>query len=126
MAVQAALLLNTLSYAPRGNIAGIAKWQLVGDTSFGGATSTTTESVSDPSKDGITRVRFRISVPKAASADSACACTGSVLATASCDVQVVIPSGFTALERQDLRKRIQSLVANAVFTAAVDNLEASW
>jgi len=40
MAAQTALVLNTKSYAPRGKNSGnVAAWALVGDTTFGGATS---------------------------------------------------------------------------------------
>lgn len=127
MAAQGNLTLNTKVYNPRGKTGDIAKWALVGDTTFGGGTSTVTESVRDPSgKDATSRIRFHLDFPKLASDDSACACTGSVLGTGSCDVYVTIPSVFTAAERADVRARIQSLVADAVFTAAIDNLEGSW
>jgi hypothetical protein len=127
MAAQSNLTLNTKVYAPRGKTAGdIASWALAGDPSFGGATSTVTERVTGPSKDGVNRVTFKVTIPKAAAADSTCACIGEVLATGIFNCEVVIPSAFTAAERDDFTKRIQGLVANAVFTAAATNLEGAW
>ena len=127
MPVQGNLTLNTKVYAPRGKTSGdIANWALVGDATFGGATSIVTERVVGPSKDGVYRVTFKVSVPKAASVDSSCACTGEEIGKGIATVEVVIPSVFTAAERDDFTKRIQGLVANAVFTAASTNLEASW
>lgn len=126
MSSQSVLTLNTKAYNPRGNISGVAKWSLVGDTSFGGAISDVTESVRGPSKDGIYRVLFKLNIPKAAGASSSCACEGDTIANALCNVEVVIPSLFSAAERTDLKLRIQSLVADAVFASAVEDLETSW
>ena len=126
MPSQSTLTLNTKAYAPRGKSGDIATWALAVDTTFGGATSTVTESVRGPSKDGVTRVRFKLDVPKAASENSSCACIGQNIGTGIATVELVIPSGFTATERADFTDRIQGLVANAVFTAAGDHLEGSW
>ena len=126
MPSQSTLTLNTKAYAPRGKSGDIATWALAGDTTFGGATSTVTESVRGPSKDGVTRIRFKLDVPKAASENSSCACIGQNIGTGIATVELVIPSGFTATERADFTDRIQALVANAVFTAAGDHLEGSW
>ena len=126
MPSQSTLTLNTKAYAPRGKSGDIATWALAGDTTFGGATSTVTESVRGPSKDGVTRIRFKLDVPKAASENSSCACIGQNIGTGIATVELVIPSGFTATERADFTDRIQGLVAHAVFTAAGDNLEGSW
>lgn len=123
MAAQGNITLNTKVYTPRGNVGGIASWALVGDATFGGATSLVTESVKGPSKDGVTRVRFRLELPKAATSSSTCACEGAVVASGLADVSIVVPAGFTTGERDDFTKRIQGLVANAVFAAAVTNLE---
>ena len=126
MPSQSTLTLNTKAYAPRGKSGDIATWALANDTTFGGATSTVTESVRGPSKDGVTRIRFKLDVPKAASENSSCACIGQNIGTGIATVELVIPSGFTATERADFTDRIQGLVANAVFTAAGDHLEGSW
>lgn len=127
MAAQTALVLNTKSYAPRGKNSGnVAAWALVGDATFGGATSIVSEKVGEPDKGGNTRISFRLTVPKAATVDSACACTGSVLGTGYVDISVTIPSNYTAAERDDLRLRTQGLVASAVFTSAVRDMEGAW
>lgn len=127
MAAQTALVLNTKSYAPRGKNAGnVASWAIVGDTTFGGATSTTTQKVALNASNGVTTISFRLIVPKAATSSSSCACEGQVTSTGYLDLKVEVPSGFTSAERDDFCKRIQSLVANAVFTTAVTNLEGAW
>lgn len=126
MAAQGNLTLNTKVYNPRGKTGDVASWALVGDSTFGGATSTVKESVRGPSKDGVFRVIFHVDVPKAADASSACACIGQEIGRGICDIQLVIPSSFTSAERDDFTKRIQALVANAIFSAASTNLEPAW
>lgn len=126
MPVQSVLTLNTKAYNPRGKTNDVASWALVGDTTFGGATSTVQESVRGPSKEGVFRSAFKLSVPLAASEDSACGCVGQILGQGICDVSVVIPSSFTAAQRADFALRIQGLVANAIFGKAVGELEGSW
>lgn len=126
MSAQTNLTLNTKVYTPRGNIGGISKWALAGDSTFGGAISSVTESVRDPSKNGITRVKFKIDVPKAATADSACSCIGESIGTGICNIDVVIPTSFTAAEREDFALRIQGLVASQIFTDAVKDLTGTW
>ena len=105
------------------------KWdQLValsGDTSFGGAVSILTESVRGPLGDGKTRTRWVLTIPKNATADSPCACTGSPLGTGKADIVIDIPSAFTAAERQDFVDRIQAAVATTVFDASVATPEGS-
>ena len=127
MAAQSNLTLNTKVYAPRGKTVGdIANWALVGDASFGGATSVVTERVTGPNKGGITRVTFKVTIPKAAAADTSCACVGEEIAKGIADITVSVPSAFTAAERDDFTKRVQGLVASAVYSAAQTNLEGSW
>lgn len=127
MPAQTSLTLNTKVYNPRGTQGGISTWQLTGDATFGGASSSVTESVRGPGSDGNTRVRFLLTIPKAATADTSCACIGQLVGKpAKADVTVDVPTAFTAAERDDLRLRIQALVAHAVFTASVKDLEGSW
>lgn len=126
MPAQASISLNTKVYNPRGKTNDVASWALVGDATFGGATSTLTESVRGPSKDGIYRTRWSLSVPKAAAADSACGCVGQIMATGDADIQIRIPISFTTAERQDFVDRIQSAVASAVFDDSVAKVEGSW
>lgn len=127
MTAQSTIALNTLTYLPYGRTGDIATWALTNDPSFGGATSKLTEVVREGGKQsGLTRVHFKLHVPKAASADSACGCTGEVTSESYMDLVVTVPRNFTAAEREDVRKRIQSLVAAAVFQRAVDFLEPSW
>ena len=127
MPVQSNLTLNTKVYAPRGKTSGdIAKWALVGDATFGGASSIVTERVIGPSKEGVNRVTFKLTVPKAAAADTSCACVGEEIARGLVNIEVIIPSAFTAAERDDFRLRIQGLISSTVFASAVKDLEGSW
>lgn len=127
MGAQTNLVLNTKSYAPRGNISGVASWTLAGDSTFGGASSAVTESVRDPSSKGsVYRVKFKLDIPKAATGDSSCACTGEYVSEGICNIDVSVPRGFTAAEREDFCLRIQGLVASSVFTDAVKDLTSSW
>ena len=126
MPVQASITLNTKVYTPRGTSDGISTWALVGDTTFGGAASSVTESVRGPLTDGKYRTRWVVTLPKAASADSPCACTGQSLGQGKADIVIDIPSSFTAAERQDFVDRIQALVALSVFDVSVSTPEGSW
>lgn len=126
MAAQGTLTLNTKAYLPRGKTGDVAAWALVGDATFGGATSTVTESVRGPSKAGVSRVQFKLDIPKAAAADSACACIGQETARGIANIELTVPTGFTSAERADFCDRVQALVANAIFDAAVASLEPAW
>lgn len=126
MAAQGTLTLNTKAYTPRGKRGDVASWALAGDATFGGATSIVTESVRGPSKPGVTRVLFKMDVPKAADAATACACIGDEIGRNIAVIDLTISATFTAAERDDFTKRVQALVANAVFSAAATNLEGAW
>lgn len=126
MAAQGNVTLNTKVYSPRGNTGGIATWKLVGDTSFGGATSTLTESIGDPSKEGVQRARVRLLVPKAAAEDSSCACTGTVLSTGTFDGTFIIPANFTLADRTDFYLRVKGAIDDAITASLVENLEPAW
>lgn len=127
MAAQANIALNTKVYTPRGKINGdVAQWGLIGDATFGGASSFVTESVRGPTQDGNYRVHWKLDVPKAAASDSTCACTGELLSRGICDINVQVPANFTTAERQDLVDRAQAMVALAIFDSSVALLEPSW
>lgn len=126
MPAQSTLTLNTKVYTPRGTQQGISSWALAGDASFGGATSTVSESVRGPLSDGNYRTQWKIIIPKAATVDSSCACVGQVIGTAKADLVMSFPSSMTLAERQDFVDRIQSLVALAVFDVSVSTPEGSW
>lgn len=126
MAAQSNVTLNTKVYAPRGNVGGIATWKLQGDSTFGGAVSTLTQSLGEPSKEGVQRARIRLLIPKAATADSTCACVGTVLSTGTFDGTFIIPSNFTAAERADFCARVKDAFADAITTALVGSLEPAW
>jgi hypothetical protein len=127
MAAQGTLTLNTKVYNPRGKTGDVASWALVGDATFGGATSVVTESVRPPSAKGlVNRVQFKLDLPKAATADSACGCIGQEIGRGIANVEITIPTTFTDAERLDFQLRIQGLIANAIFGAAVHSLEGAW
>ncbi|DAD51001.1 TPA_asm: coat protein [ssRNA phage SRR6960540_1] len=126
MPVMSSVTLNSKAYQPRGRDGDVAKWALVGDASFGGATSTITESVRGPSKDGVNRVQFKLTIPKAAASDSACACTGQKLNQAIFNIEGVIPDQWTAAEREDAQLRATALAASTFFVAAVKDLNPAY
>lgn len=127
MPAQGSITLNTKVYTPRGTSNGVSTWALAGDTSFGGAISTVTESVRSPlPSTGGNRTRWVVSVPKVATDDSPCACTGSNLGNAKADIVVDVPPSFSLAERQDFVDRIQALVALSVFDVSVSTPEGSW
>jgi hypothetical protein len=126
MPAQSSITLNTKVYTPRGTSNGISTWVLAGDTSFGGGLSSVTESVRGPLDSGVSRVRWVVAIPKLATSDSACSCTGADLGQGKADITITVPSSFTAAERQDFVDRLQALVALSVFDTSVANLEGSW
>lgn len=126
MPAQSSLTLNTKVYVPRGKTGDIAQWALTNDATFGGATSTVTESVRGPTTAGVNRVHWKLDMPKAAASDSTCACTGEITSRGIADIQITVPNGFTVAERQDFVDRLQALVALSVFDVSVSGLEGSW
>lgn len=126
MPTQSAITLNTKVYSPRGTQNGVTTWALAGDATFGGAQSTVTESVRGPLSDGTYRTRWVVTIPKAASADTACGCVGSLMGTGKADFTISFPTNFTAAERQDFVDRIQALIALSVFDVSVSTPEGSW
>jgi hypothetical protein len=126
MPAQASLTLNTKVYTPRGTQQGVSTWALAGDSTFGGAVSTVTESVRGPLTNGGNRTRWVLTAPKIATADSACACTGGSLGQAKADIVIDVPSSLSAAERQDFVDRLQALVALTVFDVSVSTPEGSW
>lgn len=126
MPAQASMTLNTKVYTPRGTSNGISTWALAGDATFGGAQSQVTESVRGPRADGTYQTQWQLVVPKAAAADSTCACTGEILGTGKAKVDLVWPVAFTAAERQDFVDRIQAMVATTVFDVSVATPEGTW
>ena len=126
MPAQSSITLNTKVYTPRGTQNGVSTWALAGDTSFGGAQSTVTESVRGPLSDGTYRTRWVVTIPKAASADTACGCTGSIVGSFKADLTITTPVPLTAAERQDAVDRVQALVALSVFDVSVSTPEGSW
>lgn len=125
MSQQSVVTLNTHAYNPRGVSSGIASW--VNPTnSNGNGVNSMTESVRGPNGAGITRVRFQLSLPLLATADTACACAGSVLGTASASIDVLIPGSFAAADRENLQLQITALAASTEFVDAVKNLIGAW
>lgn len=126
MPAQASITLNTKVYTPRGTQQGVSTWALAGDSTFGGGVSIATESVKGPNDKGMTRTRWILNLPKLATADSPCACTGGSLGGAKFEVIVDQSSSLTAAERQDAVDRFQALVALSVFDLSVSTPEGSW
>lgn len=128
MSAQSTINLNTVPHNPRGTESGISTWAGPSDSGdFGGGLARLTESVRGPLADGSYRIRFQYRVPKLATADSACGCIGTILGKVNgFDLTFDVSGALTAAERQDLRKRFQSLATSQVLVDAVDSLTGSW
>lgn len=125
MANQSNITLNTHVYNPRGLSQGVASW-VDPLASSGAAVAALSESVRGPNASGNTRVLFKLTLPKLATEDSACACVGAVLGEALVNIDVLIPGAFTAAERENLQLQITALAASNPFVDAVKNLIGSW
>lgn len=69
------------------------------------------------------KVRWRLTMPVVAAADSSCSCVGSVLRTYSYDEgRVDIPSTSTSAERTDFATRLGDLVDTAAYQASITTL----
>lgn len=124
MATQSSVTLNAHVYAPAGVSNGVARW--LDKSSSAAHPQSLTESVGNPSAQGMFRIRFKLDVPVVAASDTACACAGSLSSTARVDISVLVPASFTAAQRTDLQLQITALAASAAFVSAVKDLEAAW
>ena len=127
MAVQANLTLNTKVYTPRGRQPSgpVMQWGLL-DASFGSAFTTVEESVVGPDAKGVYRAKWKLVVPKLATADSACACIGGELGKTTVNIDVTSNSEFTTADLTDIGLRVKDLVATAPFQVSVNAHEPSW
>lgn len=126
MGQQASVTLNAVVYSPAGSANGTAKWvNRSGGVLNSFSTLQQTFAEASGSKK-LTRVNFRLDVPVVATADSTCACTGSLQRTASVQISVWMDPAYTAAERTDLAARIKDLAASGVFTAAVADLDPAY
>lgn len=125
MANQSNITLNTHIYNPRGLSQGVASW-VDPLASSGAAVAAVTESVRGPNASGNTRVLFKLTLPKLATEDSACACVGAVLGEAVGNFDILIPGSFTATERENLQLQLTALAASSWFVDAVKNLVGAW
>lgn len=67
-------------------------------------------------------VKWNLSIPIVATADSECTCAGDVLRNYYVKIDITEPAGSTAAERLDVRARIASLIAAAQFVDSVEDL----
>lgn len=126
MAVQTALTLNAVAYAPRGTQNGVSTWAKVSDTALGGSTSLVSQSLRGPLDTGDSRVRVVLRSPIVATEASACACPGQTIGQLDFDGTVKIPNMATGVQRADFRKRVKDYFASTEFANLIDNLEGVW
>lgn len=122
MGQQASVTLNTVVYSPAGLFAGVAKWINRSGGILAGF-STLTQKFKDPTTGTQTKIDFNISIPVLATADSACGCAGELIRTNSAVVSFWVASTSTLAERTDLYLRVKDLVATALVSGAVENLD---
>lgn len=122
MSQQAAVTLNTVVYSPAGLLAGVAKWiNRTGGILAG--FSILTQRYREPTTGAQTKIDFNISIPVLATADSTCACEGSLLRTNSASVSFWVAGTSTLAERTDLYLRVKDLIATSLVSDAVENLD---
>lgn len=122
MSQQASVTLNTVVYSPAGVTGGVAMWMSrVGGILAG--FSKLTQRYKEPTTGTQTKIDFQISVPVLADADSTCTCAGDLLRTNSATVSFWVAGTSTLAERTDLYLRVKDLVASAIVSGAVENLD---
>lgn len=126
MAVQTALTLNAVIYAPRGTSNGVSTWAKPDDTAMGGSTSTVSQSLRGPLDTGESRARVVLRSPVNATEASACACPGQELGKFDFDGTLKVPAMGSAAMRADFRKRVKDYFASAEFADLIDNLVGVW
>ena len=84
------------------------------------------ESYKDPVTWTQTKITYNLAIPVVATADSDCSCTGTLLRTSSVTVSFWINQGSTLAERTDLYLRLKDLIASAIVSGAVENLDPSF
>lgn len=122
MSQQAAVTLNTVVYSPAGLRNGVATWINRAGGIVAGF-SKFTQLFRDPTTGTQTKIDFQIDVPVLVTADSACGCVGDLLRTNTAKVSFWVASTSTLAERMDLYLRVKDLIANAVTSDAVENLD---
>lgn len=123
MSQQAAITLNTVVYSPAGAPKGVPLWQYRGGGVLDSFSNLTINFLTAQGKKLLTMVTSRVTVPVVATADSTCACTGSLQRVSSGQVSYWLDPGATAAERLDLFNRVKDLAASAVMQAAVSDLD---
>lgn len=82
-----------------------------------------TEKTSTGTGKSDSTVKWNLSVPVIATADSDCACSGDVLRTAYLRLEVSFAAGSSLVERTDVLDRLQDLVLTTQFIASLTNLD---
>lgn len=122
MGQQASVTLNTVVYSPAGLLQGVAKWiNRTGGVLAG--FSVLTQRYKDPTTGVQTKIDFNLSVPVLATADSTCGCEGDLIRTNSGQISFWVASTSTLAERTDLYLRMKDLLATALVSNAVENLD---
>jgi len=122
MGQQAAVTLNSVVYSPAGLLAGVARWiNRTGGVLAG--FSKLTQSYKDPTTGTQTKIDFQIDVPVLATADSTCGCEGDLIRTNTFKMSFWVAGSSTLAERTDLYLRAKDLMATALVSGSVENLD---
>lgn len=122
MGQQAAVTLNSVVYSPAGLLAGVAKWINRAGGIVAGFTKLT-QTYKDPTSGTQTKIDFQVDVPILVTDDSTCGCTGDLLRTNTFKMSFWVASTSTLAERTDLYLRAKDLMATALVSGAVENLD---
>lgn len=121
-----AIVLNGVTYNWAGfDQSGTSRWTATADgvaSAFSNLTARVTVGTMTKSSSTSSKVRWRISKPVIATADSDCACVGTVLRTAYVDIAADFAATATLAERQAVLAEIQALVLKTEFTGSITAL----
>lgn len=114
------IVLNSLNYVGSGILNGVS-WFMERSKGLANAFSSLTARVGF-TKDK-TNVLWKLVVPVVKETDSSCGCAGEVVRTTYVDISVRMDRAATAAERDDVKVRVQNLVASPQFAASITNLD---
>lgn len=116
------VVLNTKTYAFSSDQSGIITWL---EKSGGVPTGyqRLTASIKDSTKADVpVRIQWTLFKPIVAAADSSCSCTGEVLRSSNCRINIEMPTTGSLAERTDLALCVKDLAANAQFQSMITDL----
>lgn len=115
------IVLNALNYVGTGILNGVSYfWEKLSGSGIVNAFSPLTAKINQ-TQDRV-NILWKLVVPVTVAADSPCGCAGNVDKTTIVDLTFRFDRRATVAERDEVYKRVQSLVAHASFKASITDL----